>query len=655
MNISRISYNNFKGNLYRYIMYGLSNSLAVSVFFVFLNFTLHPCLQEKELYQYGVSSKAIEGTIKGLNLSMIIIVLFSLIFIAYSNSCFIKSRAKELGLYSLFGMTERQIRGLIRRENIILSLYAIGQGLVLGLIFSVLFFRIMGNLNGLSLKFMVSKKALIISMGIFFLVFEFINNLCLLKVKNHLIVQQVNMDKIPKALPQFSESKALIGILLLFLSYALAWFVEGEMVILAMIPISLLVILASYFIFSQFSTYLLSKIKKSKLIYNKINLIAYSQLIFKLKDTANIMFLSAIFLAVSFTGIETIYSFYRDAGSIFSFNNYEDLGLAYRVRDGGKDKYEGAKGLVASYGLSIKEEGELMFLRGKNLNKDQGLNTYENVLILSLSQYNSVREKAGEELLKLGPGESSFRHIDQGYNGYKKIGEKLPVKFINLQVGEISQSFTKVSEAYDPLISISSIGNPYMGEREMFIIDDERFNFFISKLGQEDTIYYSYYKFDDSKASYNLSTDIVETYEEDLGTYSKEYFSRILRRLYGTILFIGFFIAVIFFIASASVIYFKFFDEMERDRLDYSILVNIGMPVKDIRRIVNKELGIIFFMPFIIGSLHSFFALKSLSNLVNTNLIKNWLIVGLGYFIIEFIFFYLIKYLYLRKLNLTKV
>lgn len=644
MKISKISYSNFKGNLYRYIMYALSNSLAVSVFFIFLNFTQHPSLQKSQLQGHGV---AIEGTVMGLNLALTIIVIFSFFFIVYSSTTFIKSRGKEFGLLSLYGMTNRQIRSLVRKENTLLSLFSIGQGLIIGLIFSKLFFMIMEYLTDVSLVFMISKKALLISIGVFFLLFEIINNISLFTIKNQEIIEQVKTDRTPKELPEFSKLKALIGVLLLILGYALAWVVEGAMVVLGMIPITLIVIAGTYFLFTQFSIFLANKIKGSKfVIYNKTNLIAYSQLIFKLKDTARVMFLAAILIAVSFTATETIYSFYSDSDSILGYNNYEDIGIAYRSWEGGQGEYEEANKFIASNRDKLEESYELELMLGKDLSLDSNIDTDRDILVMSESQYNYVRKLDGKDPISLGVNEASYHHVDSEYNGYKDLGEKLPIKTIKLQVGENNESFDKAFEIYDSLISIPSIGF-----REMYVIADERYERIKPNLDKESLAQYSLYKFKNSKESYKIGKELLSKYEGKLGIYVQEYYRRNIKKIYGTILFIGFFVALLFFIASGSVIYFKLFNEIESDRLEYGILRNIGMSTKDIKRIVSKQLRILFFLPFLVGSIHSLFALKSLSNLVGMNLIKNGLVVSLGYFVFQVCFFIFIRSIYIKKLR----
>src|SRR5690554_135812 len=114
MKICNIAAKNLKGNLYRYIMYYLSNVFTISVFYIFANFVFHPNLSDGPLAPSGAGHI---GVINGIIACLVIIVIFSVLFVSYANSIFIKSRGKEFGLLSLFGMTGGQIKKYVLIEG----------------------------------------------------------------------------------------------------------------------------------------------------------------------------------------------------------------------------------------------------------------------------------------------------------------------------------------------------------------------------------------------------------------------------------------------------------------------------------------------------------------------------------------------------------
>ena len=433
------------------------------------------------------------------------------------------------------------------------------------------------------------------------------------------------------------------------IGYRIAWVVEDAMVILAMIPVTLIVIGGTYFLFTQFSILLANKIRGSRrAVYNKTKLISYSQLIFKLKDTAKVMFLASILIAVSFSATETIYSFYKDSGEVMGFETVEDIGIVYRGKDGFEGEYEEAKKDMLAYKDKIGMEKEAEFIVVANKDSEKGLGVHGKGLVIGQRAYNEMREFGKQEPLELKEGEAFFHHNDRDYNGYKEKGEKFPVEEFTLSLGQVDRTFKKSGEKYGDFVSFMRIGYG-----NLFVVEDQVYEDFKSQAAKDEKVNYAMYKFENGKDSIEPGKEIESKYYESLNINAKGYTIEQMGKVYGTILFIGFFIALLFFIASGSVIYFKLFNEIESDRVEYEILRNIGMTKKDIKAIVTKQLRVLFFLPFIIGSIHSLVALKSLSNMLSINLIRNGLVVSLSYFIFQILFFIFIRRIYMKKLRIN--
>lgn len=124
-----------------------------------------------------------------------------------------------------------------------------------------------------------------------------------------------------------------------------------------------------------------------------------------------------------------------------------------------------------------------------------------------------------------------------------------------------------------------------------------------------------------------------------------------MRNFYGFTLFLGFFIAFLFFLATGSIIYFKLFNEIKQDGIEYGILKKIGITKKEMNSMITKQIAVVFFLPFIVSTLHSLFALKSLANLLNASLIKNGLLVMVGYFVFQGIYFLIIRKIFINKIE----
>lgn len=104
-------------------------------------------------------------------------------------------------------------------------------------------------------------------------------------------------------------------------------------------------------------------------------------------------------------------------------------------------------------------------------------------------------------------------------------------------------------------------------------------------------------------------------------------------------LFIGMFISLLFFIASGSMIYFKLFTELQEDQAQFKALVRIGMTKGEIRKIVVTQVGIVFFVPVIVGICHALFAMKALDNIMeSSNWIYSFVVIGI-YIVMQTLYF----------------
>ncbi|HID0855484.1 TPA: FtsX-like permease family protein, partial [Clostridium botulinum] len=69
-------------------------------------------------------------------------------------------------------------------------------------------------------------------------------------------------------------------------------------------------------------------------------------------------------------------------------------------------------------------------------------------------------------------------------------------------------------------------------------------------------------------------------------------------------------VALVFFLMGVSFLYYKFYDDIKKEKDKYDILINLGISKKTVNSIINKEMLVMFFVPFLISSLNLFFIFK---------------------------------------------
>ena len=115
--------------------------------------------------------------------------------------------------------------------------------------------------------------------------------------------------------------------------------------------------------------------------------------------------------------------------------------------------------------------------------------------------------------------------------------------------------------------------------------------------------------------------------------------------------FIWAFLGFIFFIGAASVLYFRMYNDLTNEKQKYITITKLGLTESEMFRSATIQLGILFFIPYIVAGVHTIFAIKFLQSMFSFSLLKELLIVLTFFGIIEIIFFFLIRSLYINKLS----
>lgn len=139
MTLLDIARNNVLRSWRDYALHFGNSAFAVTAFFLFVSLALHPEMGRADA----------ESTIGIISASSgALVAAFSLAFIAYSESCFLRARSRQFGLMAMSGASKKQLRMIVLAENVIIGLAAIFVGIVLGTVFLKLFLMAAGKAMG---------------------------------------------------------------------------------------------------------------------------------------------------------------------------------------------------------------------------------------------------------------------------------------------------------------------------------------------------------------------------------------------------------------------------------------------------------------------------------------------------------------------------
>lgn len=257
-------------------------------FFLYASLLMHPYLKS--------------GNVPGEFRFMLLLVeyvigLFSVLFILYSHSAFLKVRRKELGLLTVLGMLPGQITRLIHYENSIIGFGAITAGVGLGVVFSKLFFLAISRALDLPepIPFEFSAQAVVVTYLVFGAIFALISLYGQIMLRSLPVAEVLRGASRPKPQPRFSLWLVALCVLSIGGAYGLALSSTGSNLERRLLPIMVLLLAGTYLLFTQSSVAILRGLQRNRGVYYRhTNLLTVSQMVHKMKDNSRILFMVTI-------------------------------------------------------------------------------------------------------------------------------------------------------------------------------------------------------------------------------------------------------------------------------------------------------------------------------------------------------------------------
>ncbi|PJI06985.1 MULTISPECIES: FtsX-like permease family protein [Clostridium] len=647
MTLFKLGVSNVKHNFGKYLSYFIST--VFSVFMLFLFFSIY---FNKQIQAFSGGKVKVDTAFKAAS---IIVIIFSALFIWYANSFFIKSRKKEMALYSILGMKKKEIGTLLFSENIFLGLFSIILGLPLGIIVSRFILQLLVNMmkSNVNIKFTLEPNAVIATILIFAVVFIFNSIRSSKVVYKYSLIELLSAEKECEVSTEGSKGMALISILMIFVGYVIAYtktLQGGSQMVYFGLLVLVLVVTGTYILFNNLIVILLKRLKKNKKLYYKgENLVSISQILYRIKANSNVLATIAIVSAVAITALGFTFSLYMSLEKqtalaapyslMYKAGNKELDTKIYDVINKHKEvkiTHRSNISIVEASGLTNKYKGP----NGKDLKVPFG------VKIISESEYNEILRyselnKSADSLkmvkkLKLNKDNDCF------FIEVSTTDKKGFLKGENVKI----ESSKARGEAFNLNIVDSDV-NGVLGYNlggTTVVVTDKAFKR-LTNNNAYSSILIRGYSLNDSLKSEKLVSELNKIIPNE--AYFDSYFSEHVSeyRLMGSYVFIGMFLGILFVLSTGSILYYKQLIEAFADRERYRILRKIGTKKKETKHIISKQLALIFGMPLIISLLHSSVALAAyIVKLMGASklVVESTLAITAGY-IIVYLFYYVIS------------
>ncbi|MTH55748.1 FtsX-like permease family protein [Bacillus mangrovi] len=614
MTFRKLALNNVLRNWRTYAAYFLSSAFSVFVFFMYAVFAFHPYLTAEKL----------KSASSGLHFAESIIYVFTFFFILYSMGTFLKTRKKEFGLLIMHGMTRLQLRKLVFLENMVIGFSSILLGIAAGFFASKGFLALGSRVIGMepALPFYFPQKAILLTHTAFALLFFVISLFTAAVLRGNKLIDLLTGTEKPRPEPKASPFRALLAVVLLVLGYAGAIAAKGMMVVTAMIPVTVIVVIGTYFLFTQLSVWILSRLKKNERFFlNRTNIVTFSDLSYRMKDNARMFFIITIVSTVAFAAIGSLAGF--RSLMLNSANKQEPYTYVYQSAPSNKKKEEHIQKIES--GLSGYERLEVSYKK------------QETYTLMSTTDYNKAAELWKEPKLSLKDGETAIMPEDLLYPREFHPEEHKKAVTVN---GEKA-----VPKVLDRLIFSSSL---FSGD--LIILTDQEYQ----KVKGESRSYTAYRTAKPTetlKAAKALDQEIRDPEDASFLFTSSALMVDSMAQSINIFLFVGLFIGFVFFAAAGSFLYFRIYSDFEDDVKKYQAIARIGLTGKELKRIITIQMGLLFFVPAGTAAVHGFVALIALGNMFEARIWMEIAAVLGGFIVIQLIYFLVIRAGYVKKIR----
>lgn len=646
MTFWQFAFKNVTRNARAYFAYFVSSAFSIAIFFSFAVYLFHP-----KLHMTGVNA--------ALNILMtiseIVIVFFSFFFLLYSIGTFLKVRKKQFGILTVLGISQKQLKRLVFLENMLIGVLSIFFGIQLGLVFSQFFLLVTAKIThvpGLYLYWPTAAIILtmIIFLGLFILVSSFTPMLIRTR-KAVRLLKEGTKQKERKA----SVLISLFGAICLISGYALAanplYFLSlGDIIgllyaVSSIFVIPSLIAAGTYFFFSQISFLLIRILKARRTFYMKrINMLWISDLASRIRTNINMLFIVAMLSTLAFTMITFLYGFgkftkfdaIRENPFPFTYlshteNTLADEHLNWLEQKFNEEHFTYTKFKTDIYEVSSAENNTQLYYAIKQ------------------SDYNVLAKALNWEKLTVNKNESYILMKDLDDQVIGTLHNKEQKNTLTLTQNNL-QLHVKEYKSYSPF--------PNSLIYQLLILSDENVEA-LSTVSKQMSVYN--FKVTDWEKAHNIGSSFITKIHNDNAAIQAEHppfhASEASDSLYKTKLnvasffLIGTFLGVIFFIGAGSVLYFRMYTDLTNEQEKYITITKIGLTETEMKRSATIQLAILFFVPYIMASIHTMFATKMLQEVLHLSFFAEITVVLMIFGTVEILFFLLIRSFYMQKLS----
>lgn len=614
--IRRFSISNLKAN----IIYELPFILAIS--FMLMNYNIIKNIINNE---YLAKNHPTLSSI--LVLGVVAVIFLSIAFSIYANQFVIKKRNKDFSIYGILGLEKKHIISIILFENLIKFIIIFILTNIFSLVFGQLSFLLISKLNYTdSFKnyiYTFSTDAFISTAILTFVIFLILNIYSIFLVRNLSPIELLNRSKSSEKEPKVKYLILILGLIAIFAGYYIALTTKDLIDSISKFMIAvLLVMFATYALFTNFMIFVLKFQKRRKSYYKKpAKFLTVSGLLYRLKSSAAGLASISIFLTGIILTITTTIIIYKNPELVVNLQMPRDFNITLPIYNN-EVTVEGKEKLIKNIVKKNLTDGEKVKDDFYYISSQIIANIKDN----KLNPYNNLEEKNKHNILLLNL---------EGYN--KEKGLNLELSDSELLVSENAKSIFNDKM----IINNKTYKTKYFNDSRLKMLGDNIIIILVPKennvseilkslasVDKQDQVpsrYFVNYYYNLESNNYSkhfekimdsLSDENKNLNNSGFAAESKEKLKIVMKEQSASFLFLGIFVSLMLIIGTILITYYKQISEAIEDREKFQAMKKVGLSDDLIKKTSSSQIVIMFFAPLFIAIVHNLIASKIINTLL---------------------------------------
>ncbi|HEL1196407.1 TPA: ABC transporter permease [Streptococcus equi subsp. zooepidemicus] len=566
-----------------------------------------------------------------LGLAIFVLIIFATIMEIYSYNFLLKQRSREFGLYNILGMNKKQVGLVSTLELVFMYLGTVVVGSILSAIFSHVFYLIFANLvRAVHLELQINPVAFIYTTLIFAAIFGLLEVFGLIKIRKTSPLMLFRHKEQGEKEPKGNLLLAALSIILLSIGYYISLSstkLTALDTLYRFFIAVIIVIIGTYLFYISFMTWHLKRRRQNKAyFYQPEHFVSTSQMIFRMKQNAVGLANITLLAVMAFVAIATTTALYANSEAMSNqlFPKNTHINFDNSEIDNQKEVFN------------------RLIIEKTNKPASDFLVYYSSMVSFEVSQKETI-VVTKESLLNPSPVTTGYIYLVT-QDDFRALGNQLPelkdnqTAFFKQRGDSQLRQLDILGKTYTNVKNLTSVtfpeaANTYNGAvlvvKDMETLKDIQDSIqSINHTGGRASI--SAYA-DLTKADLRSISDdkgIISDGDTVIGHIeTKEEYLQSTYVLTGGFLFTGFLLGLSFVLGAALIIYYKQYSEGYEDKKSYNILQEVGMSKQQVKKTINSQIVLVFFMPIAMAVLHFCVALVMLKQMLllfgvlNTSLI----------------------------------